>query len=326
MTRKTRFGMAGLGLGIALLAGLASAAGVFLRGDGATATAVSLRGEHYAYATTGIYRYNAERLVAEGVGWDVVTLYLAVPALLAALPLLARGSLRGRLFAAGILGYLFYQYLMYALMWAFGPFFPVFVALYSGSLAGVVWIASTVPLAELAAGASERFPRRGMAVFCLAMAALLVLMWTQRIAAGLSGQLQGLLHGQPTLAVQALDLGLIVPLSVFTGVALLQRRPVGYLLSSLFVVKGFTMAVAIAAMLLSARAAEGALEVVPLAIFAAAAAVALWLGVRIFRSVGHAAERDRGRPLSDLATRSDPPPSRSARTSSRARSQRRSAR
>ncbi|AUX48228.1 uncharacterized protein SOCE26_097590 [Sorangium cellulosum] len=286
--------MTGLCLGIALLAGFASAAGVFFRGDGATAAAVSLRGEHTTYATTGVYRYNAERLVAEGVGWDIVTLFVAVPALLGALPFLARGSLRGRLFAAGLLGYLFYQYLMYALMWAFGPLFLVFVALYSASLVGVVWIASTIPLAELAAGASERFPRRGMATFSLAMAALLVLMWTQRIATGLSGQLQGLLHGQPTLVVQALDLGLIVPLAVFTGVALLQRRPAGYLLSSLFVVKGFTMAVAIAAMLLSAWAVEGALEVVPLAIFTAAAVVALLLGAGIFGAVAEPAMRAGG--------------------------------
>ncbi|WP_148314540.1 hypothetical protein [Sorangium cellulosum] len=59
--------MTGLCLGIALLAALAAAAGVFFRGDGATAAAVSIRGEHYAYATTGVYRYNAERLVAEGI-------------------------------------------------------------------------------------------------------------------------------------------------------------------------------------------------------------------------------------------------------------------
>lgn len=35
-----------------------------------------------------------------------------------------------RLFTLGIPGYLFYQYLMYAVTWAFGPLFLLFVAIY----------------------------------------------------------------------------------------------------------------------------------------------------------------------------------------------------
>lgn len=53
---------------------------------------------------TGVYAYNAQRVVAEGVGWDIVTLVLAEPALLVVVPLVAQGSFRGRLFAAGLLG------------------------------------------------------------------------------------------------------------------------------------------------------------------------------------------------------------------------------
>ena len=49
---------------------------------GGTAQAVSVRGERFAYATSGVYRYNAQRIVAEGIGWDVVTLFGAVPAML----------------------------------------------------------------------------------------------------------------------------------------------------------------------------------------------------------------------------------------------------
>ena len=88
-------GLVALCLAIALLAGATAAAGVLLRGDGSTAQATSVRGETYSYATTGVYEYNAERVVAEGVGWDWVTLCFAVPALLAALPFLARGSSEG---------------------------------------------------------------------------------------------------------------------------------------------------------------------------------------------------------------------------------------
>ena len=119
----------------------------------------------------------------------------------------------------------------------------------------------------------------------MAMAGLLMIMWLARIVAAMNGKIDGILLGQTTLVVQALDLGLVVPLAVFTGVTALRRRPLGYLLSSVVVIKGLAMAAAICAMLITACIVEGTLEIVPFTIFAAAAAVALWLAIRIYRSV-----------------------------------------
>lgn len=285
MSAKTRKGIVLLCLAIALLTGATAAAGLFFRGDGAFTPVVSARGEQYEMLTTGVYAYNAKRVVAEGIGWDIFTLLCAVPALLAALPALGRGSLRGRLFALGVLGYLFYQYLMYAMTWAFGPLFLPFVLIYALSLAAIAWILSTISLAALAERFTDDFPRRGMAILCFLMAAVLIFMWLGRISAAAGGEIQGVLHGQTTFVVQALDLGLIVPLALFTGAAAWRGSAIGYLLSTVLVVKAFAMAAAICAMLLSAWVYEGALEVAPLFIFAAAAAATAWLGRRMYRSL-----------------------------------------
>ena len=286
MTRSARTRMAALCVATALLAGIASGIGVFMRGDGSTAEAVSIRGERFEWVTTGVYAYNPERLVAEGVGWDVFTLFAAVPALLVVAALVARGSFRGRLFAAGLLGYLFYQYLMYAMAWAFGPLLPLFIVVYAASLAGALWLASSIGLAGLPERFSGRFPRRSMGALCMLMAVVLVGMWSQLIATGLRGDLSGAnLLGQTTLVVQALDLGLIVPAALFTGVAVLQRRPIGYLLATVFVVKALAMSLAILAMLVSAWAVEGAPEVGGFAMFGAAALASAWIGIRMYGSV-----------------------------------------
>jgi hypothetical protein len=272
--------------GVAVLIALTAAAGVFLRGSGASAQAVSLRGEAFQYATDGVYRFNAQRVVAEGAGWDIFTLFVAVPGLLLSLPWLAGGSLRARLFALGLLAYFFYQYLMYAVTWAFGPLFLPFVVDYALSLIAIVWIVSTIELGSLAEHASKRFPRRSMAVLCFILALALVAMWLRRIAAGLSGDWGGaMLLGQTTMVVQALDLGLIVPLAVFTGVTAWRKQPIGYLLSSVVVVKAVAMASAICAMLLSAWAVEGQLAVGGFTFFAAAALASCWLGIRMYRSI-----------------------------------------
>lgn len=264
----------------------ASGLGVFLRGGGETVTVTSPRGEEFEMVVDGIYRFNSQRMVAEGIGWDLVTLFLAVPVTLAALPGLARGTLRGRLLAAGMLAYFFYQYLMYATAWAFGPLFLLFVAIYAASLAGIGWIVSTIPLASLGERFSARFPARGMAIFSVVMAVILVGMWLGRIVPAMQGEIEGTLEGQTTLVVQALDLGIVVPLAVFTGVLAWRRRPLGYLLAGVFVVKGVAMAAAITAMVVSAWVVEGTPEIPPLVLFAAATIVAGWLAVRIFASAG----------------------------------------
>lgn len=286
MPAKTYRGIAAFCLMIAIVAAVASGVGVFMRGDGATAATTSIRGERYEYVTNGVYAYNAERVVAEGVGWDAVTLFFAVPLLLIALPGVARGSLKARLLAIGVLGYFFYQYLMYAVFWALGPLFPVFVVLYAASAVAIVWTVSTIDIASLPSRFSPNIPRRTMAGYSAVMALQLIAMWTQRIAVGLRGDMEGAgMFGMPTLSVQALDLGIIVPLAIATAVLLWRRRPWGYLLGAVFAVKGVTMAGAICAMLISAAITEGSLEVGMFAVFGTATLAAGVLTFLIYRGI-----------------------------------------
>lgn len=290
MSDRRDFRIATWCFSIAVLVAGTAAAGVFMRGSGASAASVSIRDEAYLYATDGVYAFNALRVVAEGVGWDLVTLFLVVPLLLGALPFLARGSDRARILVMGLLAYLFYQYLMYAVFWAFGPLFPLYVVIYPASLLVLLWIGSTLDIKLLPARFDQRFPRRGLAILAGVMGALLVAMWSQRIGQALQGDIQGVLFGGTTLAVQALDLGLIVPLA-FVGAALVwRRRPVGYLLACIFAVKGATMGAAICAMLLSAWRLEGTLEVVPFGIFLTAASLSTLFLVQGLRSLGKAAD------------------------------------
>ena len=128
-SRSIRRATAVLGAAVAALAAVAAALGAFARGDGTYVTVESVRGEAYEMATTGVYANNALQVVAEGVGWDVFTLVIAAPAMLVAALLAGAGSFRGTVLAAGILGYFVYMYLEYAVTWAFGPLFPLFVGI-----------------------------------------------------------------------------------------------------------------------------------------------------------------------------------------------------
>jgi hypothetical protein len=276
--------MAVLCAAVAVLAGIASALGVFARGDGATALVTSVRGEVYDMALNGVYAYNAQRVVAEGVGWDIFTLLIAVPALILAVPGVRRGAFSARLAASGLLGYFVYMYLEYAITWAFGPLFLVFVVIFAMSLAGLIWFGTEIASSGIEGRFSARFPVRGWATISIGLGVLLSLLWLQRIFVGLTAE-QIKLDGETTMTVQALDLGLMVPAAIFTATLALRRRAVGYVLSAAFAVTYVAMTSAITGMLLSAWAVEGQLEIVPITIFVVAGTASIVVITRMYRSI-----------------------------------------
>ena len=270
---------------VGVLGAVASASGVFLRGGLATTPFTTVRGDTIDSLVGGVYRYNALPVAAEGVGWDAVTLLIVVPALLLSLPGLWRGSLRARLLALGLLAYFLYQYAEYAMLLAYGPLFPVYVATFALAAIGIALLVATLDLASLPARFSPRFPRRAATGLGIFMAVLLAGMWLPLVARTWDQASVPELNGATTLVVQAFDLGFLVPLGTLTAVAVWRRLPVGFVLAPLVVVKATAMASAIAAMLLVEAAATGELAVPPLAIFAATALVSLLIGVRVFGSL-----------------------------------------
>ena len=207
------------------------------------------------------------------------------------MPLIYKGSVRGYLIAIGLLSYFFYQYFMYALGWAFSPLFLVYILVYILCMSGIVLAVSGINTKKLAEKIGRQFPEKGMAILCFAIVFLLIGMWLQRIVAAWQGDYEkAMLFGQTTLVVQALDLGLIVPLALFTGVTILKRIPVGYILGSILAIKSVSMGGAISAMILSAWVVEKSLEVIPLVIFLAITIISAYLSFRMYKSIPNKTE------------------------------------
>lgn len=277
--------VAGIGVLVAVLAAIASAAGVFLRGDLATEPFTTVRGETVEVVTDGIYRYNPEGIVAEGLGWDLVTLLVIVPVTLIALALLWRGSFRAMLVTAGLLAYFAYQYFQYAVFWAYGPLYPLHLLTFALAISALAILVAGVDLAELRARATARFPRRPVAGYALIVVLLLLGLWLPVIGGTLGGEVSGELEGATTLVVPAFDLGLLVPLGLFTMIAVMRRLAVGYLLGMVILAKGASMALAISAMLLVEWQVAGELALPPLLIFAAMAILSVVIGARAVMAI-----------------------------------------
>ncbi len=282
MTTRSRSAMAIHCAAVGALTGLAAALGVFARGDGATQIATSVRGIDYEIAANGVYAFNAQRVVAEGVGWDAFTLGIVAPAMLLAALFMARGSIRALLVAEGLLVYLSYAYLEYSITWAFGPLFLLFIVIVAASVIGMIWLGVEIAESAIASRFGDAFPRRGWVALSVAMSALLVVMWSGRIWQALNGKADELLLGETTMTVQALDLGLVVPVTLLIAWLAWRQNRSGYVLSAVYVVFFVAMAGAITSMLISAGLLEGSFEWPPIIIFGFATAVATYLGWRMY--------------------------------------------
>ncbi|MGE5561182.1 MAG: hypothetical protein ACM3XN_09095 [Chloroflexota bacterium] len=234
----------------------------------------------------GLYRNDSVSAAAQARSQDVVTLALAIPLLAFALALARRGSLKGRLLLAGTLGYFLYSYLSLAFLATYNPLFLVYTAAFAASLGAFILTLLDIDAQELAARVSGRLPVRFIGGFQLFLGCALLIMWLGRIIPPLltGGVPTGLDH-YTTLVIQALDLGIMVPLAIISGILILRRDAYGYLLSAVTIIKGVTMLTAISAMIIGQLRVGDQVPPAVIAVFALANLIAVYCMVTMLRCI-----------------------------------------
>lgn len=166
-------------------------------------------------------------------GNDLVTLLIAVPALLVALSLDARGSLRGRLLWLGVLAYGVYNYAFYLFGAAINAFFPIYVIAF---LLGAITLATVLlrtDAAALTAQVQRRTPTRVIAGYQVVLAAGVgtswIVMWAAHVFAGRATPIEP----EAFRLVAAMDLVAMVPSLAAGGVLLWRRSVWGVVVSGL---------------------------------------------------------------------------------------------
>ena len=235
---------------IILLTLIATLAGL-LPGEGQPFALTNFRGEEVTINGRGLYYWDTVSSAAQMQANDLATLALGAPLLAISFWLTLRGSLRGRLLMTGTLGFILYTYITMCFGAAYNKFFLVYVALFSLSLFAFIVSMMSFDLKNLPSHFSEKLPRGWIAGLLFFAAAFLSLAWLGRIAATFAPNAIPALENTTSLFIQAMDLGLIVPLCVMSGILLLRRAAWGYLLASVGLMKFLTMGVAVSVMSLN---------------------------------------------------------------------------
>ncbi len=155
---------------VLVLVATATLFGIFGQDGSAKVESISIRGQKVTYLTSGIYMYNPANFVREGIVWDVINLFLAVPLMVVATVLSARSRLSGKLLVAGLTAYFFYVYLGCVMMYAFNSLFLVYVAIIALSLIALFLNLMELDVRQLPTYLGPRFPRRLFIAFSFILA------------------------------------------------------------------------------------------------------------------------------------------------------------
>jgi hypothetical protein len=275
-----------LTIAILILSIVAAGGGLFWPSAGEPFEFTSVMGERVKINGSGLYHYDPFEGVVQGQAQDAVTLFIGVPVLAIALLLANRGLLRGRLLLAGVLGYFLYTYTTVAFGVWFNPLFPVYVALFGLSIYAVLLAAAQIDLPSLPDHCAKGFPRRGIIALCFGTAAFLLIAWSGRFVPELfSGKPPYGLWSYTTLFIQVMDLGVVAPLAVVSGILLWKRTPLGYLLSTVLLIKGASLGLALLAMIVNAWRSGVESSPVETGLFVFLAAVMMFLVIKTMTSI-----------------------------------------
>jgi hypothetical protein len=165
----------------------------------------------------------------QGIAQDWITLFVAIPSLLASAALLSRARRVIRIIHAGVTGYFLIGYTMYLGMAMYNAMFLVYVAIAGAAL--VLLLMQLTDLAKL----EEAQPSSGVrvklpGVFLIVNGVNISLLWLSAVVPPLlSGEVYPAeIAHYTTMIVQGFDLAFFLPLSILSGALLLRRHPIGY--------------------------------------------------------------------------------------------------
>lgn len=236
----------------------------------------------------GTYAAETTSWAAQAVGQDVANVLVAYPALLVLAWLAHRGSLRAYMAWLGVLAYSAYSYLLYAGYLHFSGWFLVYVAVFGLSVYALVAGLTSLRPTALPAAFPDHVRVRWAGRLLVTLGVLFGAMWLSEIVpAALAGRPlpSAAEAGLVTNPVHLLDLGIVLPAMVLTGVLLVRRRPLGYLLAAPLYVFGAVMGMAVLAMFASLAAAGEPVAAAPVALMGAVVAVEVAVLSRLLAGV-----------------------------------------
>jgi hypothetical protein len=221
---------------ITCLSLVATTMGIFSSGGPGQYTYTSIRGKQVEIYGKGIYRDMSAEVAPQGIAQDYVTLFFALPLLLISFVFARSESLKSRLVFIGVLKYFFITYLFYTVMAMYNRLFPVYVMLMGSSFYALILAVVPLDLKNIHHQFTSFFRRKLLAAFLIFNSTSIILLWLSIIIPPLlDGTVIPLqVEHYTTLIVQGLDLGILLPGAIITGILFFRNNSLSFFLAPVY--------------------------------------------------------------------------------------------
>ncbi|HCW52236.1 MAG TPA: hypothetical protein DG753_00520 [Clostridium sp.] len=234
----------------------------------------------------GLYHRDSVSMATQAIAQDIVTLIIGIPMALISLFLINKENKKGIFLLTGIIGYFLYTYTSYSFLAFFNSFYLVYLAIMALSFYDFILCICELNRYRLKDEFSDKFPQKGLSIFLYITGIVIGLIWLGRIIPAIINNSApvGLEH-YSTLAIQTLDLGVVVPACFVTGYLLRKGKQMGYLFSIVLVIKAVTMTAAVSAMAISMKLHAVEVSCVEFVVFPTIFCICTFFMIRILRQV-----------------------------------------
>jgi hypothetical protein len=229
-------------------------------------------------ANPSLYR-DEDWVMAAWFGNDLVTLLVAVPLLVWSLLRVKTGSRRAELVWYSMLGYSVYNYAYYLFGATLNWLFPLYVVLFTLPMVTLILALGRLDADAVAGDFRSDTPRRWVGGYMLFTGVGLTLAWLGQWAAFMATGTPPDIGQEAFRLIAAMDLSFMVPWFLLGSVLLIKRRPWGFVIAPIIVMKGatYTLVLTASSTVAALRGIEGTASQVPVwAAWTLLGGLALW--------------------------------------------------
>jgi hypothetical protein len=198
------------------------------------------------------YARDSPSMGAQGVGQDLVDLFIAVPLLLISFLFMSRGSRVSTLVYGGTVGYIMYSFVIYCFGVYFNQFFLLYCLTLSLSLYTFIILISDLRQMQVE-GWFEGAPVRLISVYLMVVAAIFYVLWLKSIVpAIIHNEVPRDVSEYDLLVnpVHVIDLVFALPGLIIGALLIRKKQGLGYIIASISLVFMILLTIALAAMMI----------------------------------------------------------------------------
>jgi hypothetical protein len=223
---------------IAIMAALTASVGLFSTSGDGPFQFTTLHNETVEIYGKGLYRYDTPLIAVGYRVSDAFTLIAGIPLLLVSFWLYRRDSLRGKILLTGTLLFFLYNFFSLAIGAAYNNLFLLYILLTMATFLGGIPLLMSFDLQRFPSLLTDRVPQRGISLFFIISGVALFCIWLflSIVPALLAGGVPPELASYTTVITYVVDMGIIAPVLVITGMLFRRGEPLGYVLASVLLI------------------------------------------------------------------------------------------